>query len=555
MMGIDTTTTTTTTSNTAAAAAASTPRHIRRRKLKKTASPIVETAPLAAAAATATTAAGHSIHCTHKEKIMTQSSSSNTDVEGIEGIDDMRTALEATNKRNRVLESLVSALRTKLVNESDAAAKSIHATAKTLVHTTTTVDASTKAAASVVISASTDTICNGHNEYPDSSGSAGSYGQDKAAAATATDSSSALSMSATTGLMSATAGLLSASTSTLVCDALPDTEDTQQKDPALSDSGSHIDSMVCKTASQQHAHDSEVMLLCAERDALRVRLDAADELVASQVSKIKQLSDARDRLSHPTTKDPSYQSYSAPRAPADMYMSVLTRSKALEKLLETATQQCAALQSELERKDSQLRDNATALAEREAHIRTQAVDLQHYQCLLADSERMLQQQRDHTVQAQSTLDHAISIGKVKDAALASRESVIKSLEARILDGFTHSLRLAYTRMVVTGSDIHRLNRDHWVADQKVLVCHNEACTTQFGLFNRRHHCRRCGNVYCSGHISNRIKLSIATLSYHPDGIETKVCDECATNALEQAALEAADFETLLARKAILPADC
>ena len=34
----------------------------------------------------------------------------------------------------------------------------------------------------------------------------------------------------------------------------------------------------------------------------------------------------------------------------------------------------------------------------------------------------------------------------------------------------------------------------WVPDRKVSTCYN--CSTHFNLFRRRHHCRRCGRVFC-----------------------------------------------------------
>ena len=40
-------------------------------------------------------------------------------------------------------------------------------------------------------------------------------------------------------------------------------------------------------------------------------------------------------------------------------------------------------------------------------------------------------------------------------------------------------------------------KDHWVSDAQVTQC--PCCqTVQFSMFNRRHHCRRCGRVVCSG---------------------------------------------------------
>jgi len=38
-------------------------------------------------------------------------------------------------------------------------------------------------------------------------------------------------------------------------------------------------------------------------------------------------------------------------------------------------------------------------------------------------------------------------------------------------------------------------KSHWVDDSSILECMN--CSDTFGFFNRKHHCRSCGNVLCS----------------------------------------------------------
>jgi len=59
------------------------------------------------------------------------------------------------------------------------------------------------------------------------------------------------------------------------------------------------------------------------------------------------------------------------------------------------------------------------------------------------------------------------------------------------------------------SDIDRLldRRDapvKWVCDDDVSDC--TRCASSFGLFNRKHHCRRCGKVFCDDCSSNEIEL-------------------------------------------------
>nr|GMD33692.1 1-phosphatidylinositol-3-phosphate 5-kinase FAB1B-like isoform X1 [Ipomoea batatas] len=50
------------------------------------------------------------------------------------------------------------------------------------------------------------------------------------------------------------------------------------------------------------------------------------------------------------------------------------------------------------------------------------------------------------------------------------------------------------------SDPANVSRDFWMPDQSCRVCYE--CDSQFTLFNRRHHCRICGRVFCSKCTSN-----------------------------------------------------
>ncbi|PKK64983.1 FYVE-domain-containing protein [Rhizophagus irregularis] len=65
----------------------------------------------------------------------------------------------------------------------------------------------------------------------------------------------------------------------------------------------------------------------------------------------------------------------------------------------------------------------------------------------------------------------------------------------------------------------------WVEDDEVSICQQAGCSVKFNLWNRRHHCRRCGNIFCSTH-------SAYSMLLFPDGIEdwggvwSRVCESC-----------------------------
>ncbi|KAG6425785.1 hypothetical protein SASPL_109989 [Salvia splendens] len=50
------------------------------------------------------------------------------------------------------------------------------------------------------------------------------------------------------------------------------------------------------------------------------------------------------------------------------------------------------------------------------------------------------------------------------------------------------------------SEPAHVSRDFWMPDQSCRVCYE--CDSQFTLFNRRHHCRLCGRIFCAKCTSN-----------------------------------------------------
>ncbi|KAI8380305.1 hypothetical protein BD560DRAFT_387746 [Blakeslea trispora] len=80
---------------------------------------------------------------------------------------------------------------------------------------------------------------------------------------------------------------------------------------------------------------------------------------------------------------------------------------------------------------------------------------------------------------------------------------------------------------VTGSP----SRDHWKKDSEANACCYIGCTTSFGLFERRHHCRKCGDIFCSLHCSNYFRLD-QLAQFHPRGILSRGCDVCAADYIQ-----------------------
>jgi hypothetical protein len=50
----------------------------------------------------------------------------------------------------------------------------------------------------------------------------------------------------------------------------------------------------------------------------------------------------------------------------------------------------------------------------------------------------------------------------------------------------------------------------------------------FSILNRRHHCRRCGDIFCSSHSPHAIPLD-QEARFHSEGTLQRACDNCWTD--------------------------
>ncbi|KAL3363077.1 hypothetical protein AABB24_012403 [Solanum stoloniferum] len=70
-----------------------------------------------------------------------------------------------------------------------------------------------------------------------------------------------------------------------------------------------------------------------------------------------------------------------------------------------------------------------------------------------------------------------------------------------------------------------VSRDFWMPDQSCRVCYE--CDSQFTVFNRRHHCRLCGRVFCAKCASNSVPVSNEEpKAGQEDGDRIRVCNFC-----------------------------
>ncbi|XP_071798195.1 uncharacterized protein [Asterias amurensis] len=70
-----------------------------------------------------------------------------------------------------------------------------------------------------------------------------------------------------------------------------------------------------------------------------------------------------------------------------------------------------------------------------------------------------------------------------------------------------------------------ITRLHWINPSKRSRCQNSSCKAKFILKLRKHHCRKCGEVFCARCLSFQRKLS-PTAEYDPNGKLFMVCSKC-----------------------------
>ncbi|EKD19110.1 uncharacterized protein L3040_007223 [Drepanopeziza brunnea f. sp. 'multigermtubi'] len=68
-------------------------------------------------------------------------------------------------------------------------------------------------------------------------------------------------------------------------------------------------------------------------------------------------------------------------------------------------------------------------------------------------------------------------------------------------------------------------RKHWKPDAESAICDDTTCHAYFGLLSRKHHCRRCGNIFCGRHSSHAVPLD-QDANYHPEGAKVRACEYC-----------------------------
>lgn len=76
----------------------------------------------------------------------------------------------------------------------------------------------------------------------------------------------------------------------------------------------------------------------------------------------------------------------------------------------------------------------------------------------------------------------------------------------------------------TPSVLRPPRRNHWRPDFERENCKD--CDQRFSFFERRHHCRKCGEIFCANHVRFRVPLD-HDLNFNPSAGDVKACTACA----------------------------
>jgi hypothetical protein len=99
------------------------------------------------------------------------------------------------------------------------------------------------------------------------------------------------------------------------------------------------------------------------------------------------------------------------------------------------------------------------------------------------------------------------------------------------DGDAQGGKLSYKveREAVAGGAVPMANFARWKADAEVTACENTKCRKAFTVLRRKHHCRRCGGIYCDACTTKRMSLKeplMETGRAKGTVDACRVCDDC-----------------------------
>lgn len=102
------------------------------------------------------------------------------------------------------------------------------------------------------------------------------------------------------------------------------------------------------------------------------------------------------------------------------------------------------------------------------------------------------------------------------------------------NNFLTSNRVQYHLHIVNAPP----TRHHWLKDESVIECGIPGCRKKFNFFERRHHCRKCGGIFCKEHTLHYLYINhLAQFTMGGRGTLSRVCSKCINDYREFARQE------------------
>lgn len=134
---------------------------------------------------------------------------------------------------------------------------------------------------------------------------------------------------------------------------------------------------------------------------------------------------------------------------------------------------------------------------------------------------------------QGTITNAHTTASSSSAYAASVHSTSSSIISEYgrkigswLSGNVHHSSSSYHGPTV-GVDVIPPTRSHWVSDSKRQSC--KYCHKLFTFWDRKHHCRHCGDIFCQQHVRHWLYLDSQAkfvIGGSGVGVLSKICDGC-----------------------------
>lgn len=119
------------------------------------------------------------------------------------------------------------------------------------------------------------------------------------------------------------------------------------------------------------------------------------------------------------------------------------------------------------------------------------------------------------------LNHLIHMNNKKKSNTSS------SIHSRSSSFFQNWIGISNHNTTSTSNKLP-INNSHWVPDELRKNC--KSCKIEFNFWERRHHCRHCGEIFCSKHLNKSIYLDanakfIFKKNFNDEYL-VKICDDC-----------------------------